>query len=223
MNSYGKHRDREVPLVTSAAPVEAEMLVDEADASLIVLLVEDNLADAELIAYRLAPGSDLPDSSQIRLVHVTSAAAAVTALRYSAVKVIILDLSLPDANGLEALHRIRRAAPNVPIIVLTGVYDQATALVALRAGAQDYVLKPPPDAPTLHRILHYALQRQRLLQELDAAVSASTSAARRWRLLAEVGKVLAESTNRDTAILRVVKLLVPSAADCAVIYLASDA
>jgi signal transduction histidine kinase len=103
------------------------------------------------------------------------------------------------------------------------VYDQATALQALRAGAQDYVLKPPPDAPTLHRILHYALQRQRLLQELDAAVNASTSAARRWRLLAEVGKVLAESTNRDTAILRVVKLLVPSAADCAVIYLASDA
>jgi signal transduction histidine kinase/DNA-binding NarL/FixJ family response regulator len=203
--------------------VEAEMLVDAADASLIALLVEDNLADAELIAFRLAPSSDLPNSSKVRIVHVTSAGAAVAALRDSAVKVIILDLSLPDANGLEALHRIRRAAPNVPIIVLTGVYDQASALEALRAGAQDYVLKPPPDAPTLHRILHYALQRQRLLQELDAAVNTSATIARRWRILAEVGKVLAESTNRDTAILQVVKLLAPSAADCVAIYLASDA
>jgi signal transduction histidine kinase len=199
------------------------MLVDAVDDPLIALLVEDNLADAELIAFRLAPTADLPNSSQVRLVHVTSASAAIVALRHSAVKVIILDLSLPDADGLEALHRIRRAAPNVPIIVLTGVYDQATALNALRAGAQDYVLKPPPDAPTMHRILHYALQRQRLLQELDAAVSTSTTVARRWRMLAEVGKVLAESTSRDTAILQLVQLLVPSAADCAVIYLASDA
>ena len=79
--------------------------------------------------------------------------------------------------------RIRGAAPNVPIIVLTGAYDQAAAIEALRAGAQDYVLKPPPDSATLHRILHYALHRQRLLQELDTAVGMARMAERQWRIL----------------------------------------
>jgi signal transduction histidine kinase len=199
------------------------MLVDATDDPLIALLVEDNLADAELIAVRLAPSVDLPDSSYVRLVHVTTANAACTVLRNSQVKVIILDLSLPDARDLDAIYRIRQVAPSVPIIVLTGVADQAMALEALRAGAQDYVLKPPPDGPTLHRILRYALQRQRLLQELDAAEKTSAIAARRWRILAEVGKVLAETTNRETAIRETAKLLVPAAADCVVIFLASDA
>jgi signal transduction histidine kinase/CheY-like chemotaxis protein len=199
------------------------MLPDAAGDSLIAMLVEDSLADAELIAIRLAPAGDVPNSGQVRIIHVTTAAAAIATLRTSAVKIIILDLSLPDARGLEALHRIRHIAPYVPIIVLTGAYDEAAALEALRAGAQDYVLKPPPDAQSLHRILNYALQRQQLLQELDAAVKTSTTVARRWRVLAEVGTVLAESTNRETAMLEVAKRLVPTAADCAVIFLASDA
>jgi signal transduction histidine kinase/CheY-like chemotaxis protein len=199
------------------------MLVRAANRTLIALLVEDNLADAEFIAYRLAPSFDLPNAFQVRLIHVTSANAACVALRHSAVKVIILDLSLPDAHGLEAIHRIRNVAPDVPIIVLTGASDEVMALDALHAGAQDYLLKPPPDGAVLQRILHYAMQRQQLLRERDAAVTNSAMDARRWRILADVGKVLAESTNRETAISQVSKLLVPSLADCAVIFLASDA
>jgi signal transduction histidine kinase/DNA-binding response OmpR family regulator len=198
------------------------MLVDAADDSLIVLLVEDNLADAELIALSLAPSTHLPNRSYVRIVHVTSARAAYAVLRDSHVKVVILDLTLPDALGLEAIHRIREVAPNVPIIVLTGMSDQSTALEALRAGAQDYVLKPPPEGATMQRILYYALQRQKLHQELDAAVKASEMVARRWRILAEVGRALAEPTNRETSIPRVAELLVPDAADCVVIFLAAD-
>jgi len=199
------------------------MLVDSADDTLIALLVEDNLADAELIALSLAPSTHVPSRGYVRLVHVTSASAAYSVLRHSQVKVVILDLSLPDATGLEAIHRIRQVAPNVPIIVLTGTSSQSTALEALRAGAQDYVLKPPPDGATMQRILYYALQRQELLQELDAAVKTSEMVARRWRILAEVGRALADATNREASIRRVVELLVPAAADCAVIFLASDA
>ena len=199
------------------------MLVDAADDSLIALLVEDNLADAELIALSLAPSAHLPNRGYVRIVHVTTARAAYAVLRHSQVKVVILDLSLPDAHGLEAIHRIRQVAPKVPIIVLTGVSRQSTALEALRAGAQDYVLKPPPDGATMQRILFYALQRHQLLQELDAAVRASEMVARRWRILAEVGRVLAEAPHRENSIRKVVELLVPAAADCVVIFLAADA
>jgi signal transduction histidine kinase len=199
------------------------MQVDAADDSLIALLVEDNLADAELIALSLAPSAHLPIRGYVRLVHVTSAGAAYAVLRHSEVKVVILDLSLPDAQGLEAIYRIRQVAPKVPIIVLTGVSSQSTALEALHAGAQDYVLKPPPDRATMQRILHYALQRQQLLQELDTAVRESEMVARRWRILAEVGRALADATHRENSIRKVVELLVPAAADCAVLFLAGDA
>ncbi|MEP7065129.1 MAG: ATP-binding protein [Gemmatimonadota bacterium] len=223
MSSHDEHHHRAPADEPSEARTEAEMRVHATHDSLVTLLVEDNPDDAALLANRLSPSAHVASGLDVRLVHVTSADAAVAVLRNSAPQIIILDLSLPDADGLDALHRIRRAAPDVPIIVLTDAYDQASALDALRAGAQDYVLKPPPDAPTLHRILHYALQRQLLLQELDAAVRASTTAARRWQMLAEVGRMLAEPTSRGNAILQVVRLLVPTAADCVAIHLASDA
>ncbi|HMI57462.1 MAG TPA: hybrid sensor histidine kinase/response regulator [Gemmatimonadaceae bacterium] len=161
------------------------MLVDGPSDSLIALLVEDNLADAALIAHSLAPSGDAPSSDYVRLVHVTSANAATAVLRDSRVRIVILDPSLPDALGLEALHRIRDVAPTIPVIVLTGASSESVALEALRAGAQDYVFKPPPDGATMQRILHYALQRQQLLQERDAAARASAMAARQWRVLAE--------------------------------------
>jgi signal transduction histidine kinase len=115
---------------------------------------------------------------------------------------------------------MRAAAPGVPIVVLTGMADQAVALDALRAGAQDYVLKPPPDGATLRRILRYARERQQLLLELDLAQHASSATARRWRLLAELGKALAASSHPGQAMAEVAALLVPDAGDSALIHLA---
>lgn len=197
-------------------------MLELAERSLLVLLVEDNPADAELIALRLGPSPQERTQTVVRLVHADSAAAACTTLRNTAVDVIILDLSLPDASRLEALHRVRMEAPGVPVIVLTGRADEAMALEALRAGAQDYVLKPPPDGASLRRILRYACQRQRLLQELDAAVSASSIAARRWQLLAEVGKTLVAWPDPERALHEVAQFLVPEAADCVVLYAPGD-
>ena len=189
---------------------------------LVALLVEDNQADAEFFAIRLGSGSDGPNTTAVRLIHVETMTAACATLRQTLVDVVILDLSLPDAARLEALHHIRVIAPSVPLIVLTGRNDHALALEALRAGAQDYVIKPPPDGPGLRRILRYACERERLLQQLDSAVRASTTSARWWRLLAEVGKLLTAPNDPAVAIASVARALVPSAADCLVVYLAGD-
>jgi signal transduction histidine kinase len=193
-----------------------------AEGPLLALLVEDNPADAELIALRLEPAPEEKTRTPVGLIHANSVDAACATLRNTTVDVIILDLSLPDATGLEALHRIRLAAPGVPVIVVTGKPDEAMALRALRAGAQDYVLKPPPDGPGFRRILRYARERQRLLQELDAAVRSSSIAARRWQLLAEVGKTLVAWPDPERALHEVAALLVPDAADCVVLCVPGD-
>lgn len=185
----------------------------------VVLLVEDNPADAELLSVRLEGSAGTP----LRLVQVGSVAEARSALRHSIVDVVILDLSLPDAQGLVALYQILPAAPGVPVIVLTGSADQSLALEALRAGAQDYVVKPSPDGPTLRRILRYARERQQLLLELDRASHESAAAARRWRILAEVGAVLAGLSGDMEGIARTVSLLVPEAADAAFVHLKGSA
>ncbi|HEV7590763.1 MAG TPA: ATP-binding protein [Longimicrobium sp.] len=192
------------------------MTAEPSPAELVVLLVEDNPADAELLAVRLG-SAEAEGEAPVRLLHAASAAEATGVLRSTPVDVVILDLSLPDARWPGAFHRVRARAPGVPVIVLTGTDDEALALRALRAGAQDYVLKPPPDGATLRRILRYAGERQRLLRELDAAMHAQETDARRWRVLAEAARVLAASDDPGGAVGDVARLVVPEAADCFVL------
>jgi signal transduction histidine kinase len=189
---------------------------------ILVLLIEDNPADAELLGLRLEGSSD-PTVAPVRLLYADSVAAARRTLEAGAVDVIVLDLSLPDARGLEGLHQIRSEAPGVPVVVLSGMADEAVALDALRAGAQDYVLKPPPDGPTLRRILRYARERQQLLMELDLASHASAAAAVRWRLLAEIGKVLAAASDAGPPVADVCRILVPQGTDAVLIYFIGNA
>src|SRR6266404_1241756 len=196
--------------------------VDSRATPLVALLVEDNPPDAELMALRLEPGPYGSGSMPVRLIQRGTVATACAALHYWPVDVVILDLTLPDATGLEALHRIRAASPGAPVIVLSGLADQALALESIRAGAQDYVMKPPPDGPTLARILRYACERHRLTQTIDSARALSAIAALQWKLLAEVAKVLAVSTDSTQTIPQVAKLVVPDVADCFVLFLASD-
>ena len=192
------------------------------DRPLLALLVEDNPADAELIALRLESPRERPGQAPVRLIHADTIASACATLQQITVDVIILDLSLPDASQLEALHRVRMEAPEVPVIILTGQADEALAVESLRAGAQDYVLKPPPDGRSLRRILRYACERQRLLHERDAAVRESSVAAKRWQLLAEAGKLLVVLADQERALHQVAQLLVPDAADCVVLYVPGD-
>lgn len=126
-----------------------------------VLLVEDNPADARLLweAFR--------GEKNIRLTHVETLAQAVAKLRETTFNIIMLDLSLPDADGIGTLVTAQQHAPLLPIVVLTGTDDEVLAIRAVREGAQDYLVKGQVDAHLLLRAIRYATERKRVLSALQ--------------------------------------------------------
>ncbi len=130
----------------------------KADAPKIVLLVEDNPGDARLTREMFADQG----MRAIEITQVESVRALESHLADHAVDVIVLDLGLPDADGLEALERAHAAAPRVAIVVLTGFDDETLAVQALKDGAQDYLVKGQVDSRGFLRALRYAIERKRL-------------------------------------------------------------
>jgi two-component system cell cycle sensor histidine kinase/response regulator CckA len=122
-----------------------------------ILLVEDNAGDARLAREMLRTFPPGPPE----VVHVSRLAAALPHLSPWLCEAVVLDLGLPDSQGLETLVRVRAAAPHAPIVVTTGRSDEQTAIDSLRLGAQDYVVKGRLDAETLVRALRYAMERKR--------------------------------------------------------------
>jgi serine phosphatase RsbU (regulator of sigma subunit) len=120
-----------------------------------VLLVEDDDGDAFLFE-ELLHDADL----EVAVVRERTVADAASQLPGD-VACVVLDLGLPDADGLAALHRLREAAPDVPMLVLTGLSDSARGLEAVAAGAQDYLVKGRVDGELLARSIRYAIERQR--------------------------------------------------------------
>ena len=121
-----------------------------------VLLVEDNPGDARLIVEMLRDVSD-----QFELERVGQLDAALEALSRAAVDVVLLDLGLPDSQGLDTFERTRRGAGTEPIIVISGLDDQDLALAAVRSGAQDYLVKGRIEGHGLARVIRHAIERQR--------------------------------------------------------------
>ena len=126
-----------------------------------MLLVEDNPLDAHLVQATLA-ATDSVDIESVREL-----GDALASIRDRSFDVILLDLSLPDARGLEALQRLRAHAPAIPIVVLTSRDDQSVALQAVRHGAQDYLTKEHMERDVLLRAVRYAIERHRLLTEIS--------------------------------------------------------
>jgi len=121
-----------------------------------LLLVEDNLGDARLLREML----NEQISFNTQLTQLESMTAAETHLANHAVDIILLDLGLPDAQGLEAIRRAHVAAPGVPLVVLTGLDDESLAVQALQLGAQDYLIKGQIETRGLLRALRYAIERK---------------------------------------------------------------
>ena len=132
-----------------------------------VLLVEDNPGDARLLREML---NDY-DPRGCELTHVMCMMDAQNYLSKHAVDIILLDLGLPDADGLEAIRRARAAAPRVPLVVLTGRDDETMAALALQKGAQDYLIKGQIETRGLQRAMRYATERKRLEWMKDEFVS----------------------------------------------------
>jgi signal transduction histidine kinase len=120
-----------------------------------VLLVEDNLGDARLLKESLKEQEGCP----FELIHVDRLSEALRVLGVESFGIVLLDLSLPDAQGLDTIRRLHSHAEHVPIVVLTGLNDEEVALAAVEQGAQDYLIKGQVDGSLLARSLRYAIQR----------------------------------------------------------------
>ncbi len=132
-------------------------------AAIRLLLVEDHPGDARLLTELLREAG----ASHLRVVQVDRLAAALDCLSSDSFDVMLLDLSLPDADGLDTLVRAHAQAPKIPIVVLTGHDDEALAVRAVRAGAQDYLVKGHVDGELLLRSIRYASERGRALEALE--------------------------------------------------------
>jgi PAS domain S-box-containing protein len=141
-----------------------------------VLLIEDNPGDVRLIRELLAEAGPA-------LFEVTSVArlsAGLELLAERGADVLLLDLALPDCQGLDTFAKAHAQAPEVPIIVLTGLDDEARALRAVRDGAQDFLVKGRVDAAALARAVQYGLERKRIedrLRESEARKAAFLESA----------------------------------------------
>ena len=121
-----------------------------------LLLVEDNPGDARLLREML----NEPGSHQIAVTHVESMIEAEEHLAGGGFEIVLLDLGLPDAQGLEAVRRAVAAAPRIPLVVLTGMDDESLAGQALNQGAEDYLVKGQIETRGLLRALRYAIERK---------------------------------------------------------------
>ncbi len=129
-----------------------------------VLLVEDDAVDAMLVRRTLAAGAAQMTHLMpaIDLSHVETLHEALEILGTGKVDVVLLDLNLGESRGLETFHRVHALVPETPIVVLTGLADDDTAVQAIRHGAQDYLTKEDLDFRQLGRALRFALERQRV-------------------------------------------------------------
>ena len=119
-----------------------------------MLLVEDDEGDARLVEDELA--ERLPRARISRSRTLKEALSALT----SRVDCVLLDLGLPDTSGLDAVARLRAESPGIPLIVLTGLADEAAGVEAVEAGAQDYLVKGHVDGDHLSRSIRYAIGRR---------------------------------------------------------------
>ncbi|MDJ0745555.1 MAG: diguanylate cyclase [Xenococcaceae cyanobacterium MO_167.B27] len=120
-------------------------------------MIEDDIADADWIEEILTE----ENIQELELNHVNRLGEALEVLSQKSFDAILLDLSLPDSQGIESLAQVKQKVPQSPIIVLTALNDQATALQLVREGAQDYLVKGRFEGELLLRSICYAIERQR--------------------------------------------------------------
>ncbi|MBI1792016.1 MAG: response regulator [Acidobacteria bacterium] len=129
-----------------------------------ILVLEDNAADLRLLAEVLAEEC----GEEFQLQCETRLSKGLARLASEPFDAILLDLGLPDSQGFETFTRIRTQAPEVPVLLLTGLHDDEMAMRAVKEGAQDYIIKGRFDAAALVRSVRFAVERHgRGRRELD--------------------------------------------------------
>jgi PAS domain S-box-containing protein len=157
--------------------------------SIRLLLVEDNAADARVVERHLRDAG----LNDVNSDWVQTAAEAAERLQKVEYDLVLLDLGLPDASGLQALRALRAVADLTPIIVLTGSDDYKQGLIAVREGAQDYLEKRRVNAGMLSRIVSYSVERSTFHRDL-------VRATRRYQDLFNNVPVALFTANQDGAL-----------------------
>ena len=131
-----------------------------------VLLIEDNAADARLAEHMLRED---PDRMAVEIETCSTLAGAAQLLGAGAGRfdVVLLDLSLPDSTGVSTFHDVLALAPNLPIVILSGLTDEEMAIQLVSLGAQDYLLKDAMEPATIRRSIHYAIERKASSEKLQ--------------------------------------------------------
>jgi two-component sensor histidine kinase/CheY-like chemotaxis protein len=131
-----------------------------------VLMIEDNPRDARLIREMLSEVR----GTRFNLKCVDKLSTGLEILAAGGVDVLLLDLVLPDSQGLNTFAKAYAQVPEMPIVVLTGLDDEKLAVKAARAGAQDYLVKGQVDSNLLERSIRYAIERKQAEEQIKASL-----------------------------------------------------
>ena len=164
--------------------------------SLRVLVIEDNSGDVRLIRAMLAEASELENTNPISVTPdvVDRLSSALERIKTATFDAVLLDLGLPDTEGIGGVLTLAAAAPELPIIVMSGREDGEIALRAVHEGAQDYLVKGRVDSELLRRAIGYAIERKRveverlnlLAREREARAAAEGALRTRDQVLSTV-------------------------------------
>lgn len=130
-----------------------------------ILHIEDNRADAVYIAELLSEDTTL----NYCVDWAVKLAEGLDYLKEHEVDLVLLDLSLPDSEGMKTFHIVKKAVPDLPVIVMTGLMDESLGVKAVQEGAQDYLIKSKVDTELLVRSIRYAVEREKLVVRLREA------------------------------------------------------
>lgn len=136
--------------------------VQISDNTIEVLLVEDNAADTRLVRETLAEAKGV----LFRLQCADRLAAGMSRVAAGGIEVLLLDLGLPDSQGLATFKAVHTEYPSLPVVVLSGSADVDLAIEAVKAGAQDYLVKGTESCQLLTRALRYAIERKRAEEQI---------------------------------------------------------
>ncbi|MBU0569054.1 response regulator [bacterium] len=128
-----------------------------------VLLIEDNLRDARILCDML--------SQEFEVEHADCLLEGLKYLAKGGIDVILLDLFLPESKGLPTFVKVQSKAPKLPIVILSGLDDEAIAIEAVQKGAQEYLVKRHLNIHLLPRSLNYAIDHKWMEEKLKEKVA----------------------------------------------------
>ncbi|MEW6072111.1 MAG: ATP-binding protein [Planctomycetota bacterium] len=171
---------------------EDAMTTDDPGPRSRLLLVEDNAIDVFRIRRMMRA-----DSWGFDIVPASSIAEALAHRQEPVPTIILLDLSLPDGQGMESFEKVRACFGDVPIVILSGNEDESLAKDAVRQGAQDYLVKGAIDAQGLRRAIQYAIERHRIEME-RTSLELSLLQSRKLEAIGQLAAGIAHEINTPT-------------------------